>query len=54
MLFTVGCSLSVGFVDLILVVVLDVIVASVASYSLFLRRAFFRGKWRVSLAWNVV
>ncbi len=42
----------VGFVELILVVVLDVIVASVASNWLILRRAFVRGKWRVSLAWN--
>ncbi len=45
----------VGFVDLILVVVLDVldvIVASVASHSLFLRRTCVRGKLRVSLAWD--
>jgi hypothetical protein len=42
----------VGFVDLIVVLVLDVIAVAVASNSLFLRRDVVRGKWRVPLAWN--
>jgi hypothetical protein len=42
----------VGCGDFIVVLVLDVIDADAASYSLLLRRPFVGGKCRVSLAWD--
>ncbi len=42
----------VGFGDLILDAVSDVVVLLVATDSLFLRRYFVGGKWMVSLAWS--
>ncbi len=42
----------VGFVDLILDVVIDVVVLLVASNSLLFRRFFVGGDWEVSLAWD--
>ncbi len=42
----------VGFVDLILDVVIDVVVLLVASIALLFRRFFVGGEWEVSLAWD--
>ncbi len=42
----------VGWIDLILVLLLDVVVLLVASNSLLLCRFFVQGRWEVFLAWN--
>ncbi len=42
----------VGFGDLIVDAVCDVVAVSVASNALLLRRLFVGGEWKVSLAWS--